>query len=165
MATVFGPKGWCPFCGPLYGEHKPGCKMTVDGARMMVYKGRRMGKGNLMFKQRIDAFRKLMEQQFSVNKWRGGWSKPIEKMKTQERAFVMLDEARDRLHQAVHGGSSQDETQEDHCASIREASADVANCALIIADLANVLVLEPPEVPPIVITGTLEGVNEKDPKD
>lgn len=89
----------------------------------------------MAYDTKVTAFGRHMMTQFQANEDRGGYRHGFGEV-NHEYSLQLLDEAHDRLRRAMTGQLPPDEDQR---AAIREASADVANCALICADVCNAI--------------------------
>ncbi len=96
----------------------------------------------MSYETKVRAFGRHMLTQFEANSDRGGYRHGFGHI-NHEHSLQMLDEAHDRLRRAMTGELAPDEDQR---AAIREASADVANCSLICAEVCNAIQYRPEDM-------------------
>lgn len=86
---------------------------------------------------KVRAFARHMQTQLDANTNRGGW-RDARGEQAREHAMALLGEAFSKLREVAPTTRELQNTAE-HQAAIREACADLANCALIVADVCNVI--------------------------
>ena len=89
----------------------------------------------MTYRDKVEAFGAIMLSQFEANRDRGGY-RAADPIKAQVHALDLLEQSKERLINALCGHLDADDQQR---AAIREAAADVANCALMCADNAGVI--------------------------
>lgn len=96
----------------------------------------RMASPESSYAGKVKSFSREMIAQFEANRSRGGYRDVLNPREAQAHAYKLMGLACDDLMRALSGEIPQDANQKR---AILEASANVANCALMMADNAGAL--------------------------